>query len=195
MTEAIKKIQRQLGVNADGIFGRQSYAALAQATQNGKQIKITENWFFSELIKSDTAARHGIDNMPSLEHTQHLIEACVNLWQPIRDLLGVPVSNSCAYRSPRVNALIKGASKTSVHMVGYAMDMTAPRFGSPTKIAQFLSQELHKRGVKFDQLILEYPDHANGGWVHVGYKSNAGLQRGRLTLKLTGQAYREVGRF
>ena len=194
MNDDIKKIQQQLVVAADGIFGRRSYAALAQATKNGKQIKITENWFFSELIKSNTAARYGIDNMPSLEHTRHLIEACVMLWQPIRDLLGVPVSNSCAYRSPRVNAMV-GGSNTSVHMIGYGMDMTAPRFGSPTKIAQFLSQELPNRGVKFDQLILEYPDHANGGWLHVGYKSNAGLQRGRLTLKLTGQAYREVGRF
>lgn len=138
-------------------------------------LQITENFWLSELLVSDTAARLGIDNSPSEVHKANLIESTKNLFQPIRDLLCYPVIVSSGYRSERLNAKIPGSSKTSAHTHGFAIDFRAPGFGDPYKIATYLAEELPKRGIKFDQIIYEF-----GQWVHIGYKNRAGLQRGQV---------------
>lgn len=60
-------------------------------------------------------------------------------------------------------------------MQGYAADLIAPKFGTPYELALFLSKELPRRGIKFDQIISEF-----GDWVHVGLCTQAGEQRGEL---------------
>lgn len=70
-------------------------------------------------------------------------------------------------------------SATSAHSYGFAIDFTAPKFGNTRKIAATLAKELKARGIKFDQLILEFPDDRKT-WIHLGYKSPSGKQRGQL---------------
>ena len=50
---------------------------------------ITKNFSLAELTHSDTAKAHGISNVPSEAHKANLIASAKNLWQPVRDILGV----------------------------------------------------------------------------------------------------------
>ena len=108
----------------------------------------------------------------------NLTESVLKLWQPARELLGVPMLVSSGYRSPKLNKAV-GGSSTSAHSYGFAIDFTAPGFGNTRKIANFLAKEFKARGIMFDQIILEFPDSPNS-WVHLGYKSSKGLQRNQL---------------
>lgn len=153
-------------------------AKTAKKSVNNAINQISKNFYFSELIQSDTALRLGINNMPNLQHQKNLIEATKKLWQPTRDLLGKVMLVSSGYRSPALNDAV-GGSDSSAHSVGFAIDFTAPSFGDTRKIAEFLVKELKRNNIKFDQLILEFPDSPSS-WIHLGYKSQTGQQRGQV---------------
>ena len=135
---------------------------------------VTPNFWFSELISSNTADRNHINNYPDKESEKNLIDSCKNLFQPTRNLLNKPILISCAYRNPEVNKLV-GGSNTSAHKFGYAMDFKCPGFGSPYQIVDFLQKELVKNNIKFDQIICEF-----NSWVHIAWKSPTGKQRGQI---------------
>ncbi|VXB85511.1 Peptidase M15 [Enhydrobacter sp. 8BJ] len=152
---------------------------------SNQDFKVTPDFWYSELIHSNTAMRLNLPNTPTEQHKQNLIEACTNLWQPMRKLLDKPVHINSGYRSLAVNNAV-GGSKTSAHSAGFAIDFTAPSFGNPRQIVKFLADALPKNGIKFDQLILEFPD-SSSAWVHIGYKNRTGNQRGQiLTAKKVG---------
>lgn len=140
--------------------------------------KVSKNFYLNELIQSDTALRLGIDNTPNTQQKNNLIASCKYLWQPTRDLLGQPMLISSGYRSPALNDVV-GGSDTSAHSLGYAIDFTCPKFGSTRKIAEFLVKQFAKKRIKFDQIILEFPDSPSS-WIHLGYKNQNGQQRGQV---------------
>ena len=135
---------------------------------------VTPNFWFSELISSETAERNHINNYPDKESEQNLIDSCKYLFQPTRNLLNKPILISCAYRNPEVNKLV-GGSDTSAHKCGYAMDFKCPGFGTPYQIVDFLQKELVKNNIKFDQIICEF-----NLWVHIAWKSPTGKQRSQI---------------
>lgn len=140
----------------------------------GLLMQVTKNFTLAELLHSNTAVRLGMNNVPSTDHQANLITACHELFQPMRDALAKSVLISSGYRSAAVNKAVGGSDK-SAHCVGYAIDFISPTFGTPKEIAQFLAKELVKREIKFDQIILEFNE-----WVHIGYKSQKGEQRGQV---------------
>lgn len=139
---------------------------------------ITKNFSYEELVHSNTAKAKKIDNTPSPRHKQNLIDSCINLWQPARDILGKPMKVSSGYRSPALNKAV-GGSSTSAHSYGFAIDFTAPEFGNTKDIVRKLVEEFNKRGIKWDQIILEFPSSPNS-WVHLGWKNGAGQQRKQI---------------
>lgn len=165
----------------DGIIGSMTIKGLLLAynkTDNEhihNLLQLSKNIHLTEVVKSQTATRYGIDNTPNGQIYENLKQSAVNLWQPVRDILGVPILISSGYRCPELNKRINGA-KTSSHMSGFAIDFVAPSFGNTRKVVEFLSRELPKRNIKFDQIILEYPNSPNS-WVHLGYKKYDGSQR------------------
>lgn len=64
---------------------------------------ITKNFSLAELTHSDTAKARGISNVPSEAHKANLVASAKNLWQPARDILGVPMIVSSGYRPPELN--------------------------------------------------------------------------------------------
>ena len=48
-------------------------------------MKLSRNFSLSELIKSDTAIRLGIDNNPNADQIEKLKLLCENILQPVRD--------------------------------------------------------------------------------------------------------------
>lgn len=169
----------------DGIIGKKSVDAVNEAikrsgikTEKLPDGYVTKNFTMNELTHSNTARARRIDNTPSSEHRQNLIDAAINLWQPVRELLGQPMIISSGYRSHAVNKAV-GGSLTSAHSFGFAIDFIAPAFGNSRKIADYLVKQLKAKGIKFDQLILEFPD-SSSSWIHLGYKNSRGQQRGQV---------------
>ena len=127
-------------------------------------MKLTENFSLSELTKSQTATRKGIDNTPSPEHQENLRLLCEAVLQPVREHFGRVVTVTSGYRSPELCTAI-GSKITSQHAKGQAADFEI--FGVSNKaLADYIDSELH-----YDQLILEYWNESdpNSGWVHCSF--------------------------
>jgi len=132
-------------------------------------MRLSENLDLSEMIKSDTAIRHGIKNYPTDGHLGNMIMWAENIFQPIRDYFGEPIFISSGYRSRELNNLISG-SLQSQHCVGQAGDIDQDHRMTTVSNADVFNFILNY--LDYDQLILEYPDeYDNPSWVHVSYVS------------------------
>ena len=138
-------------------------------------MKLSKNLSLKEMTKSRTALRRGIDNSPTQEHIENMMELAANIFQPIREYFGVPIYISSGYRSEALNRAI-GGSKTSQHSKGQAMDIDRDGHSQPDNadIFNFIRNYLN-----FDQLIWEFGDTTNPDWVHVSYNTN-GSQRNQI---------------
>ena len=119
-------------------------------------MRLSDHFELDELIASQYAARHGIDNMPSDAIIANLETLCADVLEPLRIAVGRPVVVSSGYRSPEVNKAI-GGSNGSAHMLGLAADIVVPGLTVAT-----VCREIVRLKLPFDQLIDEY-----SRWVHV----------------------------
>jgi hypothetical protein len=126
--------------------------------------QLTKNFSLAEMVKSETALRHGMENNPGPDELNNLLNLCANVLQPIRDHYQKGVKVNSGYRSPDVNAKV-GGSRTSDHTRGMAADIEIP--GVPNaELATYIRDNL-----AYTQLILEFytPGVPDSGWVHVSY--------------------------
>ncbi len=128
----------------------------------------------AEVTKNNTASKYGLDNTPTPEHLENLKKVLNNVFEPLRaGLGGKPIYISCGYRGKAVNDKTKGASKTSGHCFGKALDLDADVFGGVTNADIF---HYIRKNLKFNELIWEHGTDVNPDWVHVLYdeKDNKG---------------------
>jgi hypothetical protein len=144
-------------------------------------MKLSENLNLSEVTKSDTAKRLGIDNNPTPEHLANLKLVAENIFEPIRKHFGKPIFLSSGYRSKALNSAVPGSSSTSQHCSGEALDLDQD--GKSTGVTNKMVFEYIKNNLNFDQLIWEFGTDSNPDWVHVSWEST-GKQR-KMILKAT----------
>jgi hypothetical protein len=127
-------------------------------------MNLTKNFTLSELTKSETALRRGLNNEPTQEIISALQLLAVNVLQPVRDHYAKGVKVNSGYRSPEVNAAV-GGSRTSDHCKGQAADIEIPGVAN-AELAEYIKERL-----QFTQLILEFYTQGvpDSGWVHVSY--------------------------
>ena len=87
-------------------------------------MKLSNSFSLSEMLKSNTANRKGIEEQykPSKEVIDNLTRLCKKVLQPIRDSLEMPVRVTSGYRCKELNKAIGGSSK-SQHVKGEAADI------------------------------------------------------------------------
>jgi len=127
-------------------------------------MQLTNNFSLAEMVKSDTALRHDMDNTPGEKEIENLKRLAEKVLQPVRDYFKTGVKVNSGYRHPEVNAKV-GGSKTSDHCRGQAADIEIP--GVPNAdLAQWITENLD-----FTQVILEFYTQGvpDSGWVHVSY--------------------------
>ena len=131
-------------------------------------------WFaLKEFVKSNTAARLGIDNNPSEDVKKNIELLVEKILDPLREKFGKPIIVTSGYRCKELNKAVGGAAK-SQHMSGEAADIrTVEDSKSANKELFNLIIEL---GLPFDQLINEH----DYDWVHVSY----GKRNRRMILKM-----------
>lgn len=139
-------------------------------------MKISEHLDLSEIIRSDSAKRAGISNMPTPQHIENFKKLAENIFEKIRNNFNVPIHISSGYRSAELNKLIGGAS-TSQHSKGEAIDIDMD--GSSNGVTNKMVFDYIKNNLNFDQLIFEYGTESNPDWVHVSY-SSSGTQRKQI---------------
>jgi len=143
-------------------------------------MRLSASFQLSEFTRSGTAAKLGISNQPSPAHVEALRLLCVHVLQPVRARVGRPVRITSGYRSPALNAEVKG-SASSQHCKGEAADIKVDGLS-----AEALAREIVLAGLPFDQVIWYADD--NGGQVHVSY--TPGRQRGETLYSPSKGVYR-----
>ena len=116
-----------------------------------------------EMMRSDTAARKGIDNKIPKEYMDNVLQLIEKVLDPLREAYGKPIIVTSGYRCPALNKAV-GGSATSDHMRGCAADIVGtPNTQAENKRLFYLIQSM---GLDFDQLI----DEKGFSWVHVSYR-------------------------
>jgi len=126
-------------------------------------MNLTRNFTLSELTKSDTAIRKGINNNPSAEQVEKLKALCENILQPVRDHFG-RVKVTSGFRSVEL-CLAIGSSQNSQHAKAEAADFECVGVDN-VELFDWIKNNLEP-----DQLILEFytPGEPNSGWIHCSY--------------------------
>ena len=126
-------------------------------------MNLSRNFSLSELTKSDTAIRKGINNNPNAEQVEKLKALCENILQPVRDHFG-RVKVTSGFRSVEL-CLAIGSSANSQHAKSEAADFECPGVDNAE-----LADWIHKN-LPYDQLILEFytPGEPNSGWIHCSW--------------------------
>ena len=129
-------------------------------------MQISKNVSYKEAIKSNTATRLGIDNLPDQKQIDNMKLVADKIFQPLREFVGGPIKINSFFRSPDLNRAIGGSSK-SQHCLGLAMDLD-DTFGHKTNAEMF---NWIRENLDYDQMIWEFGSDDNPAWVHVSYVS------------------------
>lgn len=144
-------------------------------TEHGNNMKKHIYFELDEFIRSDTAKKKKIDNIPTFEAVDNLNELVEKILDPLRAAYGMPITVSSGYRCEALNRAVKGVS-SSVHMKGLAADLQVG--GSFNRFVEFTVNWLKKTGTRFDQCIIE--SSGNTKWLHISLYNNYGQQRGEI---------------
>jgi len=155
-------------------------------------MKLSQNFTLSEMTKSGTATRLGIDNTPDDKVIDKLEALAHHVLQPVRDAFGSMRINS-GYRCLELNRTLH-SKDTSQHLKGEAADI------EKTGVSNYDLAVWIMDNLDFDQLILEFwyaeddEEHnpsgdINAGWVHVSYKDDGTNRNEVLTINKLGTSY------
>lgn len=134
---------------------------------------LSVNFSLEEFTRTNT----GLPNIPGFVERENLQQLVTNVLQPARTMLGMPVTVTSGYRSPAVNAAVRGAS-TSQHVKGQAADLVC---ADNARLFEIL------KSTPFDQLIWEAGNDVQPAWVHVSF--NGMMSRGQVLRMDNGQYY------
>ncbi|HKC54147.1 MAG TPA: D-Ala-D-Ala carboxypeptidase family metallohydrolase [Burkholderiales bacterium] len=145
-------------------------------------MKLSAHFALRGLTQSDTARARGIENKPPLRLMKNLKHLARKL-DAVQTLLHHPLAISSGFRSPVLNSEV-GGSRASHHTLGFAADFTCRKFGSPLQVCRRIACST----IPFDQLIYEFGNRPDGGWIHISFARCA--RRRVMTICLGSQGYR-----
>lgn len=164
-----------------------SFIFKKQSSNKGGEIKMAKlkqgylSTHFSqeELIRSETATRHCIDNTPNANQLQSLKDLAIDILEPIRVHLKKPVFITSGFRCHELNTKI-GSSSRSQHKKGEAADFVVT---APHDITGVWKWIILESGLDFDQIIHEFDR-----WIHISYKKD-GNNRNKVSIakKINGK--------
>ncbi len=151
--------------------------------------KLSKYVSLSEVVHSDNAKRLDIDNSPTEEHKENLKTISIEVFDKVREFVGGPLFISSGYRSEALNKATPGASKTSDHSTGCALDLDCDRFEGKKNSEIF---NYIKDNLEFKQLIWEFGNSVEPDWVHVSYKKGANKKQILRAVKRNGKTIYEI---
>ena len=150
-------------------------------------MNISEHVSLKEAVRSNTAKRLGINNMPDNETLITMQITAKHVFEHVRNHFNEPIYISSFYRSPDLNKAI-GGSKKSQHCLGEAIDIDDVY--SKASNADFFYYI--KDRLEFDQLIWEFGDSESPDWVHVSYSLGNNRMRVLKAVKENGKTQYQI---
>lgn len=131
---------------------------------------LSPNLSYNEAVRSSTAIRFGIANIPDDRQLAIMEHLAINLFEPVRNHFDKPIRVSSFYRSPQLNRKIGGASNSD-HMVledvaAIDLDNDALTWTGVTNADIFWYIYDH---LDYYKLIWEFGDDKNPDWVHISF--------------------------
>jgi hypothetical protein len=142
-------------------------------------MQLSNNFYLNEFTISQVAERHGYSNEPNEMQIENLRLLCVNVLQPLREIIAVPIFINSGFRSFDVNAAV-GGKFNSQHLEGKAADFIVPSMNL-VDVFNIVLQRL-----SFDQLIYEF-----GKWIHVSWNGEKSRNEVFLSKKVYGKTVYE----
>ena len=144
-------------------------------------MKLSPNFTKEELIRSQLAARHKINNEPNDIQLANLIRLAEFL-ERVRSLFARPLLVSSGFRCHKLNCELLKSKPTSQHMIGCAADFTV----MGVDVAQSF-QTIKDSGLPFDQVIKEYD-----AWIHLSIPRSASDEPRELALIIDSDGTRRA---
>jgi len=141
---------------------------------------VSKHISYKEATRSATATKLNIDNIPTDDILSNMVVVAEKVFEPLREWAKHPINVNSFYRSPKLNAAIKGSLKSS-HLSGQAIDIST--LGKKTNGEMF---DYIKDNLDFDQLIWEFGNDENPRWIHVSYKNKKDNRKDVLKAKYKG---------
>lgn len=145
-------------------------------------MNISDHISLKEAVRSNTAKRLGIDNMPDNETLVTMQITAQHVFEPLRRHFNEPIYISSFYRCKELNTAIGGSTR-SQHCKGEAIDIDDVY--SKATNADFFNYIKDK--LEFDQLIWEFGDDESPDWVHVSYSLGKNRMRILKAIKENGR--------
>lgn len=148
---------------------------------NQSELRLTTYFNLSEFVISQVAERHGYRNEPNDTQIKNLSYLCVNVLQPLREIIHMPIIINSGFRSFDVNIAV-GGRFNSQHLEGKAADFVVPSMNL-VDVFNIVLQRL-----SFDQLIYEFEK-----WIHVSWNGELNRKDVIISKKIYGKTvYEEV---
>lgn len=128
------------------------------------ELKDTKYFKVSEILCSDTAKKHNIDNTPTDDTIIDNLNYTLNRLNEIREKYGKPIYINSGYRCDELNSLVGGV-KDSKHRLGLAVDLRWD-----TDLIDFLI-----KNCSFDKLIKEKAGKSK--WIHLQFSRDINKER------------------
>ena len=120
-------------------------------------MNLTANFTLSEMTKSDTALRLGLENQPDEQQLAALKVLAEKVLQPVRDHYGKGVKVNSALRTLPVNRAI-GSSDNSHHVRGMAADIEIPGVAN-ADLAQYIVDNLDFFYINYTIVPIQFQDY------------------------------------
>lgn len=116
------------------------------------------------MVRSNTANKLGIINLPTPKDKENLTKLCTNILQVIRDKWERPIKVTSGFRCRRLNEAVGGA-KTSDHTHGNAADICTMEdtITENRKLFDMIVHLIKSNVIEVGQLINEY----DYNWIHI----------------------------
>lgn len=131
------------------------------------ELKDTKYFKVSEILRSSTAKKLEIDNIPTDEEIIENINYTLERLNTIRENYGKPIIITSGYRCDMLNSLVGGV-KDSYHKKGLAADLKWD-----VDLAKHITDN-----EQFDSFIRE--SNGNTKWLHIQFRRNRDEERQKV---------------
>ena len=136
-------------------------------------MNLTMHFTLEEMIRSNYAEKHDINNSPSQIIIDNLIMLCVLILEPLRAAINKPIRINSGYRCKELNKAVGGVPE-SHHLQGLAADINFSSEADLKKMLFSLKDNIH-----LDLALIERSKSSS--WLHVQLPLKGRPPRRRIT--------------
>ena len=148
-----------------------------------KSTRLSKNYVLGDLIKSDTANKRGITNVPTQREFEKLKIFANSVLEPINTLISDVLIVNSSFRSDPVNASVGGVIN-SQHRAAEAADVRVNT--SDPNLLYSIYETIIGSNILYDQIIYESKGSSiKQRWIHISYKTDEPVKNRKEKLTAT----------